>query len=224
MFAHLHALSLNFHLNRKTGEVLRVMDRGTASIVSLLSYILFNIVPVFVDIGVAVGYFVFAFGWAFALIVFVTMTLYIISTVYVTEWRTKFRREMIELDNNSRTRAVDSLLNFETVKYFNAEDWEVDQYDQTIRAFQQADWKSSASLNVLNTAQNAVITAGLLAGCLLAAKQVVDDQLTVGDFVLFLTYITQLYVPLNWFGMFLFNTHYYHDSFILFQIRKFYRS
>jgi ABC-type transport system involved in Fe-S cluster assembly fused permease/ATPase subunit len=200
MLEHLHSLSLQFHIQSKTGEILRVMDRGTSSIGSLLSYLAFNILPVFVDIGFAVIYFVFAFDSAIALIVLVTMILYIFFTIWITEWRTKFRREMNELDTASRGRAVDSLLNFETVKYFGNERWEVQEYEDAIRKFQAADWKSSSSLNLLNTAQNVVITLGLLTGLLLCAKRVVDHELTVGDFVAFITYLLQLYQPLNWFG------------------------
>ncbi|KAI9001654.1 P-loop containing nucleoside triphosphate hydrolase protein [Gaertneriomyces semiglobifer] len=200
MLEHLHSLSLQFHITRKTGEVLRVMDRGTSSIGSLLSYLAFNILPVFVDIGLAVIVFLVTFDWSIALIVLVTMVLYIVCTIWITEWRTQFRREMNDLDSASRARAVDSLLNFETVKYYNNEAWEVRAYDEAIRRYQAADWKSSASLNILNTAQNLVITIGLLAGLLLCGKRVADGYLTVGDFVAFLTYLLQLYQPLNWFG------------------------
>jgi hypothetical protein len=200
MLEHLHSLSLQFHITSKTGEILRVMDRGTSSIGSLLSYLAFNILPVFVDIAFAVVYFIFAFDASIALIVFVTMLLYIFFTIWITEWRTKFRREMNDLDTASRGRAVDSLLNFETVKYFGNEKWEVEEYDKAIRRYQVADWKSSSSLNLLNSAQNAVITLGLLAGLLLCAKRVIDHQLSVGDFVAFITYLLQLYQPLNWFG------------------------
>ncbi|TPX30291.1 hypothetical protein SmJEL517_g06109 [Synchytrium microbalum] len=200
MLDHLHSLSLQYHLNRKTGELLRIMDRGVNSIGSLLSYLLFNIVPVFVDILVAVIFFIWQFGFWFGAIVFVTMTLYIVFTIAITEWRAKFRREMIELDNASRTRAVDSLLNYETVKYYGAEKREVALFDEAMIKFMKADFVSSASLNILNTAQNLIITLGLLVGCLLCAKEVADGLLSTGDFVMFLTYITQLYVPLNWFG------------------------
>ena len=201
MLRHLHNLSLEFHLKRKTGEVLRVMDRGTSSVGSLLSMLLFNIVPIFIDIAVAIVSFVVLFDWTFGLIVFIAILIYIILTIVITEWRTRFRREMIDLDNAFSARAVDSLLNFESVKYFNAESWEVDQYDNAIKKYQDADWKSQSSLNVLNVSQNLVITAGLLAGCLLCAYRVaVLKNSTVGDFVLFMTYLTQLYAPLNWFG------------------------
>ncbi|KAJ2993210.1 ATP-binding cassette sub- B member 6, mitochondrial [Globomyces sp. JEL0801] len=171
-----------------TGEVLRVMDRGTSSIGSLLSYLLFNILPVFVDIGLAVIYLAVLYDWTISLIVLTTMILYIFFTITVTEWRTRFRREMNELDTFSRGRAVDSLLNFETVKYFGNEAWEVQQYKEAFLEYQKADWKSSASLNLLNTAQNLVITLGLLSGLLLCAKRVQDGVLTVGDFVGFGTY------------------------------------
>ncbi|KAJ3146768.1 Homocysteine S-methyltransferase 1 [Geranomyces variabilis] len=200
MLEHLHSLSLQFHINRKTGEVLRVMDRGTSSIGSLLQYLAFNILPVFVDIGLAVLVFLVTFDWSIALVTFTTMALYIAATVWITEWRTKFRREMNELDSAARAKAVDSLLNFETVKYYGAERLEVEAYDQAIREYQAADFKSSASLNVLNTAQNVVITLGLMVGLLMCAKRVSDGVLTVGDFVAFLTYLLQLYQPLNWFG------------------------
>ncbi|CAG8739888.1 20583_t:CDS:10, partial [Gigaspora rosea] len=193
-------LSLSYHINRKTGEVLRVMDRGTSSIISLLNQILFQIFPVIVDIVVAVAFFVIEFGWVFGLIVFITMFLYILATICITEWRTKFRREMIELDNDSRAKAVDSLLNFETVKYYNAERFEVQRYDDAIKKYQIADYKVSSSLNLLNLSQNLVITVGMLTGCLLCAYKVTEHIFTVGDFILFVTYISQLYSPLNFFG------------------------
>ncbi|KAI8919809.1 P-loop containing nucleoside triphosphate hydrolase protein [Powellomyces hirtus] len=200
MLEHLHSLSLQFHINRKTGEVLRVMDRGTSSIGSLLSYLAFNILPVFVDIFLACVVFLVTFDWSIALVVFVTMVLYIFVTIWITEWRTKFRREMNELDAATRQKAMDGLLNFETVKLYGNERLEVNGYEEAIMRYQAADFKSSASLNVLNTAQNAVITFGLLTGLLMCAKRVSDGVLTVGDFVAFLTYLLQLYQPLNWFG------------------------
>lgn len=197
---HLHSLSLRWHLGRKTGEVLRVMDRGTQSINNLLSYLLFNIFPTLVDIGIAIIFFVVAFDGWFGLIVFTTMLGYILFTIYITEWRTKFRRDMNERDNAARAKAVDSLLNFETVKYYGAESYEVERFNTAIEGYQEAEWKSLASLNVLGSGQNAIITAGLLVGASLCAYRVTQSQLTVGDFVLFCTYILQLYAPLNFFG------------------------
>ncbi|KAL0088954.1 hypothetical protein J3Q64DRAFT_1732499 [Phycomyces blakesleeanus] len=200
LFSHLHSLSLDYHITRKTGEVLRVMDRGTSSIVQLLSQLLFQIFPALANIVLAVVVFAFWFSPPFGLIVFITMALYIFATIAMTEWRTKFRRRMIELDNFARTKAVDSLLNFETVKYYGAEDFEVNRYKNAVIEYQQADWESSVSLNLLNLAQNTIITGGLLAGCLLFAWKVSEGQLTSGDFVVFNMYMMQLYTPLHWFG------------------------
>ncbi|KAK4877973.1 hypothetical protein RN001_010479 [Aquatica leii] len=201
LFKHLHSLSLSWHLSRKTGEVLRVMDRGTDSINNLLNYIIFSITPTIVDILVAVIYFVTVFNGWFGLIVFVTMLLYIIVTIVVTEWRTKFQRRMNLADNATRARSVDSLLNFETVKYYGAEDYEVQAFRDVVLQFQIEEFKASVTLNILNTLQNIIICGGLLAGSLLCVHMVVDKEgLTVGDYVLFSSYIIQLYVPLNWFG------------------------
>ena len=200
VLSHLHSLSLRWHLGRKTGEVLRVMDRGTQSINNLLSYLLFNIAPTLVDIAIAVVFFVIAFDAWFGLIVFTTMLSYILFTIHITEWRTKFRRDMNERDNAARAKAVDSLLNFETVKYYGAESYEVDRFNSAIEGYQEAEWRSLASLNVLGSGQNAIITTGLLVGASLCAYRVTQGVLTVGDFVLFCTYILQLYAPLNFFG------------------------
>ncbi|ENN74715.1 hypothetical protein YQE_08706, partial [Dendroctonus ponderosae] len=201
LFRHLHSLSLRWHLSRKTGEVLRVMDRGTDSINNLLNYIFFSITPTLIDIVIAVVFFCTAFNAWFGLIVFVTMMLYIAITIWVTEWRTKFIRRMNLADNETRARSVDSLLNFETVKYYGAETYEVDAFREVIFRFQGEEWKSNVTLNVLNTVQNIIICTGLLGGSLLCAYLVADKHtLTSGDYVLFATYIVQLYVPLNWFG------------------------
>ncbi|XP_049287199.1 ATP-binding cassette sub-family B member 6 [Anopheles funestus] len=203
LFRHLHSLSLRWHLNRKTGEVLRVMDRGTDSINNLLNYILFSIAPTIVDILIAVVFFITAFNWWFGFIVFLTMTLYIVATIMVTEWRTKFQRRMNLADNQQKARSVDSLLNFETVKYYGAEQYEVSCYRDAILKFQDEEWRSIITLNILNTMQNVIVCGGLLAGSMLCAYLVVyEDGLTVGDYVLFASYIIQLYVPLNWFGTF----------------------
>lgn len=200
LFAHLHSLSLHWHLNRKTGEVIRMVDRGANSIYNLLNYLLFTILPTFADIGVAVVYFIVAFNGWFGLLIFLTMALYIAITVLITEWRTKYRREMNEKDNAAKAKAVDSLLNFETVKYYSGEDYEVERLNMAIEDYQKCEWDTIASLALLNTAQNSVITGGLLGGTLYCAKLVTDGQLGVGDFVLFVTYTLQLYVPLNYFG------------------------
>ncbi|KAF5285462.1 hypothetical protein FQA39_LY16636 [Lamprigera yunnana] len=201
LFRHLHSLSLRWHLNRKTGEVLRIMDRGTDSINNLLNYILFSIAPTIIDIVIAVVYFIMVFNGWFGLIVFTTMLLYIIITIVVTEWRTKFQRRMNLADNETRARSVDSLLNFETVKYYGAEQYEVEAFRDVVLKFQAEEFKASVTLNILNTLQNIIICGGLLAGSLLCVYMVVDHKgLSVGDYVLFSSYIIQLYVPLNWFG------------------------
>uniref|UniRef100_A0A8C3YN15 ATP-binding cassette sub-family B member 6 n=1 Tax=Catagonus wagneri TaxID=51154 RepID=A0A8C3YN15_9CETA len=200
LFSHLHELSLRWHLGRRTGEVLRIVDRGTSSVTGLLSYLVFNILPTLADIIIGIIYFSMFFNTWFGLIVFLCMSLYLLLTIVVTEWRTKFRRAMNMQENATRARAVDSLLNFETVKYYNAEGYEVDRYREAIIKYQSLEWKSSASLVLLNQTQNLVIGLGLLAGSLLCAYFVSERKLQVGDYVLFGTYIIQLYMPLNWFG------------------------
>uniref|UniRef100_A0A3Q2Y4Z2 ATP-binding cassette sub-family B member 6 n=1 Tax=Hippocampus comes TaxID=109280 RepID=A0A3Q2Y4Z2_HIPCM len=197
LFAHLHALSLRWHLGRKTGDVLRSIDRGTSSVNSLL-YIVFSIVPTIADIVISIIYFITNFNAWFGLIVFVCMTLYLL-TIIITEWRTKYRRDMNQQDNIAKTKAVDSLLNFE-VKYYNAENYEVSRFEDAILKYQSSEWKTQASLALLNQTQNLIIGAGLLAGSLLSAYFVTEGKFQVGDFVLFGTYIIQLYTPLNWFG------------------------
>ncbi|XP_051284191.1 ATP-binding cassette sub-family B member 6 [Dicentrarchus labrax] len=200
LFAHLHSLCLRWHLGRKTGEVLRSVDRGTSSINNLLSYIVFSIVPTITDIVISIIYFITYFNAWFGLIVFVCMALYLTLTIIITEWRTKFRRNMNQMDNNAKSKAVDSLLNFETVKYYNAESYEVSRFEDAILKYQGAEWKAQASLAFLNQTQNIIIGSGLLAGSLLCAYFVTEGKFQVGDFVLFGTYIIQLYTPLNWFG------------------------
>ncbi|KAJ8255193.1 hypothetical protein GJAV_G00202070 [Gymnothorax javanicus] len=200
LFGHLHSLSLRWHLGRRTGDVLRSIDRGTSSINSLLSYIVFSILPTIADIVIAIVFFISNFNAWFGLIVFICMFLYLTLTIIITEWRTKYRREMNTQDNNAKSKAVDSLLNFETVKYYNAENYEVNRFQDAILKYQVAEWKTSASLALLNQTQNLIIGLGLLAGSLLCAYFVSENKFRVGDYVLFGTYIIQLYTPLNWFG------------------------
>uniref|UniRef100_A0AAQ5Z204 ATP-binding cassette sub-family B member 6 n=1 Tax=Amphiprion ocellaris TaxID=80972 RepID=A0AAQ5Z204_AMPOC len=200
LFSHLHSLSLRWHLGRKTGDVLRSIDRGTSSINSLLSYIVFSIFPTIADIVISIIYFITYFNAWFGLIVFICMALYLTLTIIITEWRTKYRRDMNLQDNNAKSKAVDSLLNFETVKYYNAENYEVSRFEDAILKYQASEWKTQASLAFLNQTQNLIIGSGLLAGSLLCAYFVTEGKFRVGDFVLFGTYIIQLYTPLNWFG------------------------
>lgn len=204
IFTHLHDLSLRWHLGRKTGEVLRIMDRGSGSVGTLLDSVLFSILPTLVDIAVAVVYFTTSFGAYFGLMVFTTMAGYIWATIFITEWRTGFRRGMNAKDNFARQLAVDSLLNFETVKYYGGETFEGGRFQAAIADYQQQEWRSNTSLNLLSGVQNLIITAGLLGGTLLAGYLVAQSRLSVGDFVLYIAYVIQLYAPLNWFG-----TYYY---------------
>ncbi|XP_019378371.1 PREDICTED: ATP-binding cassette sub-family B member 6, mitochondrial [Gavialis gangeticus] len=188
LFAHLHGLALRWHLGRRTGEVLRSVDRGTASANSLLSYVVFSIAPTVADIVIGIVYFTSAFNAWFGLIVFLCMSLYLSECRH---WGG---------GGAWGSRAVDSLLNFETVKYYNAESYEVDRFNAAILKYQSSEWKVNASLALLNQTQNLVIGLGLLAGSLLCAYFVSEGKFQVGDFVLFGTYIIQLYTPLNWFG------------------------
>eukprot|EP00092_Neocalanus_flemingeri_P068912 GFUD01084323.1.p1 GENE.GFUD01084323.1~~GFUD01084323.1.p1 ORF type:complete len:834 (+),score=234.65 GFUD01084323.1:272-2773(+) len=200
LFEHLHTLSLRWHLSRKTGEVLRVMDRGTSSINSLMQYLVFSIFPTIADIIIAIIYFAVAFNIWFGVIILVTMIMYLASTILITEWRTKFRRKMNTADNEQRTTSVDSLINAETVKYFAMESWEVNRYKNTIIKYQVEEWKASASLVMLNLFQGFVMNGGFLGIALYCAYLVSDDVLSVGDFVLLGTYFQQLMGPLNWLG------------------------
>ncbi|KAG0344850.1 Homocysteine S-methyltransferase 1 [Podila humilis] len=200
MFEHLLNLSLRFHLNRKTGEMLRVQDRGVSSIVTLLSSLLFNIIPCLVDITVACIVLTSSFDIYFGIIVFVTMMCYIYATILMTDWRTRYRRESNALDNAVEARAVDSLLNYETIKLFATEEFEVGKYMDAIQAYQKADQKSQYTLAILNTTLNLVIQGGLALGCLLCAKRVAQKEMEVGEFVMYYAYILQLYGPLNTFG------------------------
>ena len=200
LFQHLHNLSLRWHMSRKTGEVLRVMDRGTGSINNLMSYLVFNIFPTIADVLIAIIYFAFAFNIWFGVIIIITMAIYLASTILITEWRTKFRRSMNTADNEQRTTSVDSLLNAETVKYFSMESYEVNRYKEKILSYQDEEWRSSASLIMLNVFQSFVMNGGLLGISLYCVYLVSDKELTVGDFVLLGTYFQQLMGPLNWLG------------------------
>jgi len=177
------------------------MDRGTDSVNSILNYVIFNIFPTVADIVIAIVYFTAFFNGYFGLIVFVTMFLYLVVTFTITEWRNKFRRSMNLADNEQKQLAVDSLLNFETVKYYANESYEIQRYAKAIRKYQKEEWKTTATLCLLNLIQLFVINVGLLIGSLLCVRMVVyHEGLTVGDYVLFSSYLLQLYAPLNFFG------------------------
>ena len=200
VFQHLHGLALRFHLERQTGGLSRIIERGTSAIESLLSFALFNILPTIIEITLVIVILWHMLNIWFALITLVTVVGYIGFTMLVTEWRLKFRREMNETDQEANTKAIDSLLNFETVKYFGNEQHEYHRYDSALKRYENAAVRSRTSLSMLNIGQALIISTGLTLVMYLAARGIVDKSLTVGDFVLVNTYLIQLYQPLNFFG------------------------
>ena len=200
VFRHLHALSLRFHLARQTGGLTRSIERGTKGIETLLSYMLFNVLPTLFEIALVTIILWRMFDGWFALATLVTVTLYIAYTLLVTEWRTKFRKQMNETDSEANTKAVDSLLNYETVKYFGNEAHEARRYDGALQSYERAAVKSQTSLSLLNVGQAAIISVGLTVIMYMAARGIAAGRLTIGDFVLVNTYLLQLYQPLNFFG------------------------
>jgi ATP-binding cassette subfamily B protein len=201
VFRHLHALSLRFHLDRQTGGMTRDIERGTRGISTLLSYMLFSIVPVILEFALVAAVLFARFDWRFPAVTFVAVALYIGFTITVTEWRIAIRRQANELDSRANTRAVDSLLNYETVKYFGNEDFEAGRYDESLRKYEDAATRNEASLGILNIGQSAIIAAALTVLMMLAADGVASKTLTLGDLVLINALLIQLYIPLNFLGM-----------------------
>ncbi|KAI0915776.1 hypothetical protein AcW1_003720 [Taiwanofungus camphoratus] len=198
-FDHLLNLSFAFHLRRKTGEILRILDRG-AAINRAFELLLFNIVPTFLDIGVALVLFVIYFEWTLTLVIALVMATYIVASITLTRWRTRLRRQMVERDVVTRGIHTDCLLNYETVKYFGGEQHEGERYRDAIRQYQAMEYKVIVSLNLLNLVQNFIITLGLLVGSMIVALRVTQGQSEPYQFVFFVTYLAQLYGPLNMFG------------------------
>jgi len=199
-FNHLHALSLRFHLERQTGGLSRVIERGTKGIQFVLQFMTFNIVPTIVEIGLVGGVLWWLYGWLFALITVATIGGYIYYTLAITEWRTQYRRQMNDEDQRANTRAIDSLLNYETVKYFTAEAHEASRYDEALQRYEHAAVKSQTTLALLNLGQGAIISIGLIALMSLAVTGVRDGTMTLGDLVMVNAYLIQLYLPLNFLG------------------------
>ncbi len=199
-FRHLHDLSLRYHLERRTGGLSRVIERGIRGIEFLLDFMLFNIIPTLVEILLVCGVLWGLFDVWFAVVTFVTIVGYIVFTLVVTEWRIKFRREMNDRDTEANTKAIDSLLNYETVKYFGNEAHEARRFDRALRAYEQAAVQNTVSLSALNVGQGAIIAVGLVAVMFMAGQGVIAKTMTVGDFVLVNTYLIQLYLPLNFLG------------------------
>jgi ATP-binding cassette subfamily B protein len=200
VFRHLHRLSLRFHLDRRTGGLSRAIERGTKGIEFLLSFVLFNIVPTLIEVALVCGILWTLFDWRFAAVTGATIAAYVWLTFKLTEWRIRFRREMNDADSGANTRAVDSLLNFETVKYFNNERHEAERYDRGLRVYADAATRSRQSLSALNTAQAAILAVGITALMTLAGFGVANGTMTVGDFVMVNAYLIQLSIPLNMLG------------------------
>ena len=201
VFRHLHALSLRFHLNRQTGGVTRDIERGTRGISSLVSYTLFSILPTIVEITLVLGYLSFQYDIWFSGITVVALATYIIFTILITEWRTHFRRTMNDLDSKASTKAIDSLLNYETVKYFGNEEYEASRYDHGLQKYERATVRSQTSLTLLNTGQSLIIAIAVTLILWRATLGVTNGSMTLGDLVLVNAFMIQLYIPLNFLGV-----------------------
>ncbi|MBN9695614.1 MAG: ABC transporter ATP-binding protein/permease [Zoogloea sp.] len=201
VFGHLHALSLRFHLERQTGGLTRDIERGTRSIGSLISYTLYSILPTFVEISLVIGILLVKYEPSFAVITLVTLVLYVVFTFKVTNWRTALRRQANELDSAANARAIDSLINYETVKYFNNEAFETRRYDTELKKWTAAQITNQKSLSLLNMGQAAIIAVGVTAMMWRAAIGVANGSMTLGDLVLVNAFLIQLYIPLNFLGV-----------------------
>lgn len=201
VFRHLHAMSLRFHLERQTGGVTRDIERGTRGISSLVSYTLYSIVPTLVEFALIIGILLVKYDVWFAGITVVALVTYISFTIIVTEWRTHFRRTMNELDSKANVKAIDSLLNYETVKYFGNEEYEARRYDQSMESWKRAAIRSQTSLSLLNTGQSAIIALAVTAMMWRATQGVIDGSMSLGDLVLVNAFMIQLYIPLNFLGV-----------------------
>lgn len=200
VFQHLHALSLRYHLDRQTGGLTRLIERGVRGITFVLDFMLFNIIPTLLEILLVSVILWGMFDFSFAAVTLVTIAIYITFTLMFTNWRLQFRRRMNETDQQANTKAIDSLLNFETVKYFNNEKHEAKRYDHSLSRYEKAWTQSEVSLNGLNAGQQVLIACGLTVIMVLAAQGVVSGRMSVGDFVLVNTYMIQLFIPLNFLG------------------------
>lgn len=201
VFRHLHSLSLRFHLERQTGGLTRDIERGTRSIGSLISWTLYSIFPTVVEITLVLGLLATRYEWSFAAITLGTLVVYIWFTIVITNWRTHLRRKVNELDSAANTRAIDALLNYETVKYFNNEEYEARRYDEQLQHWEQAQVKSQITLSYLNLGQAFIIAIGVTAMMWRASVGVAEGHMTLGDIVLVNTLMIQLYLPLNFLGM-----------------------
>ncbi len=201
VFRHLHALSLRFHLERQTGGMTRDIERGTRGVHSLISYSLYSIIPTLIEVTLVLTLLAVKFDIWFAWITIIALVVYVAFTVSVTEWRTKFRKQMNELDSTAHSRAIDSLLNYETVKYFNNEEFEAKRYDQSLERYRRVAIKSQTTLSMLNTGQQLIIAVSLVAMLYRATLGVVQGHMTLGDLVMVNAFMIQLYIPLGFLGV-----------------------
>ncbi len=200
VFKHIHNLSLKFHLERQTGGLSRVIERGTKAIETLLIFLTINIIPTLIEIILVTGIFAYLYGFSFSAVIITTIISYIIFTLAITEWRISYVRKMNETDNQATSRAVDSLLNYETVKYFNNEHHELTRYGNALESYKIAAVINRLGLNLLNSGQTVIITIGLVLMMIMAGSHVRDGILTVGDFVALNAFVLQVYIPLNFLG------------------------
>jgi len=201
VFRHLHGLSLRFHLERQTGGMTRDIERGTRAVHSLISYSLYSIFPTLIEVTLVLSLLAIKFDAWFAWITIAALALYITYTISLTEWRTQFRKQMNELDSTAHSRAIDSLLNYETVKYFNNEDFEARRYDENLEKLRRASLKSQSTLSLLNAGQQLIIAVALVAMLWRATLGVAEGRLTLGDLVMINAFMIQLYIPLNFLGV-----------------------
>jgi ATP-binding cassette subfamily B protein len=201
VFRHLHSLSLRFHLERQTGGMTRDIERGTRGVQSLISYSLYSIIPTLIEVGIVLTLLAVKFDPWFAWITLGALAIYITFTVTVTNWRTQFRKQMNEFDSTAHSKAIDSLLNYETVKYFNNEAYEARRYDESLERLRKAALKSQTTLSLLNTGQQLIIAAGLVLMLWRATNGVVAGHMTLGDLVMINAFMIQLYIPLNFLGV-----------------------
>ncbi len=201
VFRHLHALSLRFHLQRQTGGLTRDVERGQRGISTLINFMLFSILPTLVEIALVSAILIARYDWTFMAITAGALAVYIAFTILITEWRTEYRRTMNDLDSKANTRAIDSLLNYETVKYFGNEEWEARRYDESLQRWEKAAVKSQTSLSTLNIGQSAIIAIAVTLIMWRATVGVVDGTMTIGDLVLVNAFMIQLYIPLNFLGV-----------------------
>ncbi|MHC2646166.1 ABC-type multidrug transport system fused ATPase/permease subunit [Bradyrhizobium liaoningense] len=200
-FIHMHELSLRFHLERKTGGLTRVLERGREGIEVIVRMVILQLIPTIVEVSLLMAVLLWQFDWRYVVVTLITVTLYMYYTYIATEWRIGIRRKMNDSDTEANTKAIDSLLNYETVKYFSAEAREAQRYDKSVERYEEASVRSYTSLAVLNTGQAAIFTLGLTATMLMCAIGVRNGTNTVGDFVLVNAMMIQLYQPLNFMGM-----------------------